>query len=204
MRLRAGDGCCRAGHKDRVCAGGGAGARRAFERRLRSSLPGVLPAAGSDGQPMAAQVAVAAEGTKNVLRRANEQPAQVAFFGDVSLWLALSRIVSCGSETEPCPNDSAAAKPLFIFDGQDEGQRRECSSAADLCQNFGIGIMILGQPFDLLVEDPDRVVSCSIIFASGSSASHKASGMHPATRLWNASAEQQGADAPIDLMAART
>ena len=73
--------------------------------RNRRSLPGVFPAAGSEGQPVAAQIAVGAEGTENVLRRADEQPAQVgiSFFGDVSLWLALTRIVPCGNETGQSP-----------------------------------------------------------------------------------------------------
>src|SRR5271169_7112152 len=124
----------------------------------RSLLP-ALPAAFGQPQSPTSQIAVDAERSQDVLRSLHQQRAQIgiAFFADVHLRLALSRVPASRLQSQIATHIATLAKTMRIFQRQHVRQRDQRAYALDLLQQRHLRITLLGQILDALVVFHDAL-----------------------------------------------
>ena len=108
-------------------------------------------------EALSPQSAVLTEGAEDVLGAADEEPAQVgvACLADAQLFVGFTGLVAAGHQAEECGDIALALEARGIADGQDEGQRGEQADAADLAEEFALGILFGGHRRDGFLQISD-------------------------------------------------
>ncbi len=121
-------------------------------RNHRSFLPILSPTL-SQFQPPALQIAVHSKRTQNMMRSLHQQRPQIRipFLADVHLRLALPRVSPPRLQSDIAAHVAALAKPMRIFQREQERQRDQRPHALHLFQPRHLRITFLGDLRDLLV-----------------------------------------------------
>src|SRR5882757_1297956 len=117
-----------------------------------SLLPALSAAFGQPQSP-APQITVDPEWSQDVLRSLHQQRAQIriAFFANVHLRLALSRVPPSRLQSQIATHIATLAKTMRIFQRQHVRQRDQRTHTLDLFQQRGLRITLLRQIFEALV-----------------------------------------------------
>ncbi len=104
-----------------------------------------------------------------------------------------------------CSYRSALFEAVGIFQGEHEGQRRECSNPLDLAQELGFRVAFFGDGFQLALVVADALCQRADRLKDGPKGRPERLGdVCSAALLWKLLAGHLGKRAPKDLTAPRT
>jgi hypothetical protein len=123
------------------------------------SFLGILSSPLGELEPPASEITVLSKGSENVVRTLHHQRPKVtvSFLADVQFWFALTGVPTPGTQPEKTSCIPAAAKSVWIIQGQNVRQCDQYPHTFHLLQQGNFGVNFLGDLLDPVIVSRDSL-----------------------------------------------